>query len=199
MKRALAVAVIVAGLLILIPVLASTLAAASDHFQRDEASASFVSSAGCVRTQVDVTALSGNARHGGNQVQTLSEAHVALTQFNTCTNATVLEAEGRAPLSGNDLTVTANLGTAALDVAVPVTDEDSGATFTLQVQVTWSNPRGVSHGSGHVRVPGGSADIATNIDGQDFSATATISRAGINLSPEPATYARVSRVRDTGA
>ncbi|HET9017033.1 MAG TPA: hypothetical protein VFN57_15635 [Thermomicrobiaceae bacterium] len=200
MKRALVAAVILAGLLLAIPLVLATRAAPIDHFQRDQASASFVSQAGCVRTEVDVTALSGSSQHGSARAQTLAQVHVALTQFNTCTGSTVVEAEGQVPLAGADvLRVAANLGSATLDATVPVTNEDTGAVITLQLHVDWTNPHGLQIARGHVRVPGGSADVATNVQGQDFSATATVTEAGVNLTTEPASFARISRVRDTGA
>ncbi len=173
----------------------ATEAAQVDHFRREEATAAFSSTAGCIRTDVDVFAITGTDQHAENAANSLNTGHVTLNQFDTCKGREVLHAEGQTALSPSDFQTDPNLKAATLNTTIPLIEED-GDTFDVAVHVTWTGRGGVKHDSASTRVPRALNTIATSIQGRTGAATGSVIRNGTNLTPGPSTFARLGQVQD---
>lgn len=177
----------------------ATEAAQVDHFRREEATAAFSSTAGCIRTDVDVFAIDGNDQHADNAANTLSDGRVTLNQFDTCKGQEVLHAEGHTALGPSDFKTDRNLKAATLNTTVPLIEEDTGEKFDVAVHITWNGNGGVKHDTARTRVPRALNTIVTNIQGRTGAATGSVVRDGTNLTPGPSTFARLGQVLDNGA
>lgn len=176
----------------------ATEAAQVDHFRREEATAAFSSTAGCIRTDVEVFAITGADQHAENAANSLNTGHVTLNQFDTCKGQEVLHAEGQTALSPSDFQTHPNLNVATLKTTVPLIEED-GEKFDVAVHVAWTGSGGVKHDSASTRVPRALNSILTSIQGRTGTAIGSVIRDGTNLTPEPSTFARLGRVRDSAA
>ncbi|WP_152412729.1 hypothetical protein [Nitrolancea hollandica] len=174
----------------------ATEAAQVDHFRREEATAAFSSTAGCIRTDVDVFAITGHDQHASNATNSLNDGHVTLNQFDTCKGREVLHAEGHTALGPSDFKTDRNLKSATLNTTVPLIEEDTGEKFDVTIHVTWNGNGGVKHDTARARVPRSLNTILTNIQGRTGAATGSVIRDGTNLTPEPSTFARLGNVLD---
>lgn len=174
----------------------ATEAAQVDHFRREEATAAFSSTEGCIRTDVDVFAIAGNDQHADNLANALNDGHVTLNQFDTCKGREVLHAEGHTALGPSDFKTDPNLKVAMLKTTVPLIEEDTGEKFDVTVHLTWNGNSGVKHDSARTRVPRALDTIVTSIQGRTGAATGSVIREGTNLTPGPSTFARLGKVLD---
>ncbi|QIN77995.1 hypothetical protein GBA65_05095 [Rubrobacter marinus] len=114
------------------------------------ADAAFSNVKGCVGTDVLVSAQDSKGRQAPQQgFGAPSEAVVQIYKYDACAPEPapgpgaeepqlLMAAFGFAPLSGGDFAVGKNLGTASLDTTVQMTDEVSGNTFSVDVDLNWS-------------------------------------------------------------
>lgn len=118
------------------------------------ADAVFSNVEGCVGTDVLVSAQDSKGRQVPQQGSGApSEAVVQIYKYDACAPAPgpeepvpgpgaqepemLMAAFGVVPLGASDFVMSKNLATAALDTTVQMTDESSGSTFSVKVDLTW--------------------------------------------------------------
>jgi hypothetical protein len=103
---------------------------AGEHFTFSGPSAvvSFVSTEGCITTDVSVFASDESLHDPPGPPTPMSVANVMIDQFDNCTGATLLSAFGEATLTDQAFEVKSQLTSATLNATVQVTDSITGST-----------------------------------------------------------------------
>jgi hypothetical protein len=152
---------------------------------------------GCVGTFASVTADDGHFRTGTGRLEKASTATIVVSQFDDCTGTLLFAAEGFAVLAPGEFQIDDKLTAATLTATIEVFDFVSGASFPLDVNVSWigvGDPF-TSKDRFHQTFPG--FKVLKRFDGtaRTASASGTVSDGTTNFTPEPASFATLASVR----
>jgi hypothetical protein len=167
-----------------------TQAAETIHFSQNDMSAwaifSGVDPSGCILTEVFVVALDGRRKDGQGPGAARSEANIAVSQYDSCTDTLLLAAEGAAALSPEAFQID-DLDSAALNTAIELFDSISGSSFVVDVALTWEGVGEPLRLRDHIHIVTRAFSINFRFDGTDRPAAAagTVSDETTNFTPEP--------------
>lgn len=104
--------------------------------------ASFVSRdrSGCVSTEVTVLVRDGgrDSAAGGEAASGKPRVRLAITEVDECRDQVLLDARGDANLGDGAFRLSPDLGSAALNTTMPVTDRVAGKRLKLTVRLAWT-------------------------------------------------------------
>jgi hypothetical protein len=162
--------------------------------------AEFVSTdpSGCVETDVFVSSNSGTEQdHPGTTAYGV--ASVSIFEYDACTDTTVLQAVGLDDaLAAGQLQVSRQLDRAVLDAIIEVTDIDTGASFPVTVDVTWTGTSDITrnHSNTNDVYPGCHIIDRWKGSGRDAVAAGVVSDGLTNLTPSASQGAEIGYVVD---
>jgi hypothetical protein len=122
------------------------------------------------------------AAHGG------ARAILIVAQFGNCTQTLLLAADGSAVLGPGELQIDNKLTTANLTATVEVFDVVSGASFPVDVNVSWTGVGGTTSTRTHTRqtLPGFKVNERFERTFREAIASGTVSDGTTNFTPQPA-------------
>jgi hypothetical protein len=154
--------------------------------------------AGCLRTDVFVTANSGTEQDLPS-TQTFALAAVGIYKYDSCTNTTLLDATGsNDALAAGDFLVSGQLDKAFLVTTVTVSDLVSGSSFDVSVNVGWMGTGDIvrNHSNTNESYPGCRVINRWNGSGRDAVASGVVSDGVTNFTPGTSQYAEIGFVID---
>ena len=93
---------------------------------------------GCIETDTFVSANLPSYQQLPGKPVTTGVASVSIFEYDACTDTTILDATGLTEaLPAGSLQVSKQLDQASLRMTLPMTDIDTGATFSVDVDVVW--------------------------------------------------------------
>jgi hypothetical protein len=164
----------------------------TQHFSLDglfaDAFFSSTDPSGCVSTVVDLLANDGRSRIGSGQPTVGARAIIIVAQFDNCTQTLLLAADGSAVLGPGELQIDNKLTTATLTATVEVFDVVSGASFPVDVNVSWTGVGGTTSTRTHTRqtLPGFKVNERFESTFREAIASGTVSDGTTNFTPQPA-------------
>ena len=173
------------------------------NLHRDLVMANFDNTEGCIHTTAVVTAfnaatLSFSTPRGPvtppGGPQPTSFTIVELNQFDNCTGFDLLNGDGiTTDPTAISLHVGPNLSTATLVATVPFTNEVTGESFNLAVNLTWNATAPVVRQASRFHEVDGNIIINGHVVAptRDAVATGTISGNGTNFTPAPSVPGQV--------
>ena len=167
------------------------------RFRGLSASAAFssIDDTECILTDVFVSATNGNVKVDGQPDET-TEGFIDISQFDTCTGEQLLAASGFSLLPPDEFVIDQELNQAALDTTFVVDDFVSGATFRVDVSISWSGAGDISTQRSvfYFKSPG--VRIFSHVKGtfRDAEAIGTVTGLDTNFTPEPAVFAELANV-----
>jgi hypothetical protein len=168
---------------------------AGEHFTFSGPSAvvSFVSTEGCITTDVSVFASDESLHDPPGPPTPMSVANVMIDQFDNCTGATLLSAFGEATLTDQAFEVKSQLTSATLNATVQVTDSITGSTSNVDVDLTWSSIGDLFQQTlhTHVHTPGLISQSRSNGAFREAQASGSVSLGGVNLATQPSNFAEI--------
>lgn len=94
---------------------------------------------GCIETDTFVSANLPSYQQLPGKPDTTGVASVGIFEYDACTDTTMLDATGLTDaLPAGSLQVSKQLDRASLRMTLPITDIDTGATFSVDVDVVWA-------------------------------------------------------------
>jgi len=162
------------------------------HFSFDGlfADATFGSTdpSGCVSTVVDLLANDGRSRTGTGQPEVAASAIIIVSQFDNCTQTLLVAADGSAVLGPGALQIDNKLTAASLTATIEVFDFVSGASFPVDVNVSWTGVGGTTSARTHIRqtLPGFKINERFDRTFREATASGTVSDGTTNFTPQPA-------------
>jgi hypothetical protein len=162
------------------------------------ASSGFSRTEGCITTEVFVFATEVKFHDPPGPPTPVSFADVGLFQFDDCTRTTLQEAFGDATLTDEAFQVSRKLTSATLKATVQVTDEISGSTSTLDIDLTWTGTGELVRETDrfHSHAPGVNFQSRFNGRFRDAEASGSVSLGGMNLAQQPSEFARIGSVKE---
>jgi hypothetical protein len=161
------------------------------------AEAFFSSTEGCVVTDVGVFAMEGRVKTGPGRPAVESAAATFVSQFDVCTGTQLLAADGFAVLAPGEFQIDEQLTAATLTATIEVFDFVSGASFPVDVSVSWTGFGDTFSVKDrfHLKAPG--FKVNSRFDGTFREATAagTVTDGTTNFTPEPAVFAQLGSVK----
>jgi hypothetical protein len=152
---------------------------------------------GCFLTHVFVFANDGHFRTGTGRLEKAATATVAVSQSDECTQTDLLLADGFAVLAPGQFQIDNKFTAATLTATIEVFDFLSGASFRVNVNVSWT-------GAGetfsvkqriHETFPGFKVFKRFDGTGRAAAASGTVSDGTTNFTPEPALNADLGSIR----
>lgn len=137
------VAMVSIGVLILAPVTATDAASTKVTVVNlrgplVNATFSVTDPSGCIETDTFVSANLPSYQQLPSPPVTTGVASVSIFEYDACTDTTILDATGLTEaLPAGSLQVSKQLDQASLRMTLPMTDIDTGATFSVDVDVVW--------------------------------------------------------------
>ena len=148
------------------------------HGLHVESGFDYLSPDGCIETFVSV-----NAFQETSNKQTFSFADVFIGQVNNCTKTSLLEASG--VTDSPTFKIDKTLLSASLSATIPVTDNVSGNTFNVSVNMTWTSTSAIQHqhSTFHIHTKSFTLNSHSNADIRDAIASGTVSDGTTNFTP----------------
>jgi hypothetical protein len=162
--------------------------------------AEFVSTdpTGCVETDVFVSANTGTEQDHPGTIR-YGVASVSLFEYDVCSDTVVRQAVGLDDaLAAGQLQVSKQLDLAVLNATIEVTDIDTGASFPVTVDVTWTGTRDIrrDHSNTNDLYPGCHVINRWKGSGRDAVAAGVVSDGVSNLIPDASQGAEIGYVVD---
>jgi len=162
--------------------------------------AGFVSTdpTGCVETDVFVSANSGTEQDHPGTLR-YGVASVSVFVYDVCTDTVVRQAVGLDDaLEAGQFQVSQQLDHAVLDATIEVTDIDTGASYPMTVDVTWTGTSDITrnHSNTNDLFPGCHVINRWKGSGRDAVAAGVVSDGSSNLTPEASQGAEIGYVVD---
>jgi len=150
---------------------------------------------GCVETFVFVEGVNGTVKETGHPTVS-SMAVITIDQFDFCTGTETLFAEGQATLAAGEFQIKM-LTTATLNATIEVFDFVSGASFPVDVSVSWTGVGATTTQKDHFQIKGPDFKVNSRFMGTFRNATAsgTVSDGTTNFTPESAVFADMGSVK----
>jgi hypothetical protein len=155
-----------------------------------------VDESGCIETYADLNATDGRVKQTGKPAVT-SEMFVYMYQYDFCSGEWLVDAFGFASLAADEFVIDKGLNSATLVATINVYDYVSGSEFALSIDVTWSSTGGVYQQKFHAQYRSPEFKYNYRFMGTFRGATAagSISGAGMEFAPWPASYAELANVK----
>jgi hypothetical protein len=152
---------------------------------------------GCVSTEVFLLVTDGRSRTGTGQPEVASTALIIVSQADLCTQTELIAADGTAVLAPGQFQIDSLLTAASLTATIEVFDFVSGASFPVEVNVSWTGGSGLTSARTHTRetFPGFKLNLREDRTFRHATATGTVSDGTTNFTPEPATDAELASAR----
>lgn len=96
------------------------------------------STQGCIKTDVYVSAAETVNQYPPEHKISARTVYLTIDRFDTCTNTQLLYAQGSAPVAKKDFQLSGNLDSGTLNTTVTLVDLQSGATFDVFVNLSWT-------------------------------------------------------------
>jgi hypothetical protein len=159
--------------------------------------AEFSRTEGCITTVVFVFGTEVKFHDPPGPPTPVSFAEVGLLQFDDCTGATLQAAFGDATLTDEAFQVNRELSSATLNATVQVTDEITGSTSTVEVDLTWTGTGELVRETErfHSHAPGVNFQSRFNGRFRDAEASGSVSLGGVNLAQQPSEFAQLASVK----
>jgi len=150
---------------------------------------------GCVETFVFVEGVNGTVKETGHPTVS-SMAVITIDQFDFCTGTETLFAEGQATLAAGEFQIKM-LTTATLNATIEVFDFVSGASFPVDVSVSWTGVGATTTQKDHFQIKGPDFKVNSRFMGtfRDATASGTVSDGTTNFTPESAVFADMGSVK----
>jgi hypothetical protein len=169
------------------------------HFDGESATAMFfsVDESGCIVTDVYLWSSDAVVSSSPGQRNPVSAAYVALVRFDQCNGTELLRADGWTELPEADFQVVKRYQSATLHTPITVQEYESGNSFEMQLDLTWTADGDLSHQGSHniYRTPGCLFNFHTNGILRHAQVSGTVSDGITNYTPEPASYAEIGSLR----
>jgi hypothetical protein len=169
-------------------------------FAGQTADATFFSTdpSGCVSTEVFLLVTDGRSKSGSGPPTVAPSAIIIVSQADTCTQTVLIAADGTAVLAPGQFQIDNQLTAATLTATIEVFDFVSGASFPLEVNVSWTGVGGLSSSKTHVHqtFPGFKVNRRDDRTFRDATASGTVSDGTTNFTPEPTTEAELASVKN---
>jgi hypothetical protein len=154
---------------------------------------------GCVETDTFVTANRSTDHHGSSSLTSVI-AGVSVFAYDLCSETVVLQAAGEVDtLSLDAFRVSNQLDQASLQGEIAVTNLDTGAAFTITVDVTWSGTSAIhrDHSNTNDQYPGGCHVLNRwNGSGRTATASGSVTDGLTEFTPAPTDDAEIGFVHD---
>lgn len=141
---------------------------------------------GCINTDVSIFASEQVVKTQPNGPGSASSGlTLFIYQYNYCTNEQLLAASGFTSLADNDLQISRDLDSAALNAKANVFDEVSGSSFDVNIALTWQGISSIGRQAAHYQYSFGGCKSNTRSDGAfRFAESAgSVTMAQTNLTP----------------
>ena len=199
MLRRIALIVLALGMVLSLSVTPVAAKTETFHFsfkgQFAEAIFSTFDETGCIETSVYVAGQEGKVKQAGRPAVD-STVVVNILQFNHCTGEYLLDAFGFETLAPGDFVIDRKINQATLATTVLVGDFVSGASFPVDINVSWMGVGETSTTKDHEKVnePGFKLNYRFIGTFRLAEASGTVSGMGTNFTPEPAVFAQMGNV-----
>ena len=199
MLRRIALIVLALGMALSLSVTPAAAKTETFHFsfkgQFAEAFFSTFDETGCVETFVYVAGQEGKVKQDGKPAAD-STVVVNILQFNHCTGEYLLDAFGFDTLAPDDFVIDKKINQATLATTVLVGDFVSGASFPVDIHVSWTGVGETSTVKDREKVnePGFKLNYRFMGTFRQAEASGTIIGMGMNFTPEPAFSADMGNV-----
>ena len=199
MLRRIALIVLALGMALSLSVTPAAAKTETFHFsfkgQFAEAFFSTFDETGCVETFVYVAGQEGKVKQDGKPAAD-STVVVNILQFNHCTGEYLLDAFGFDTLAPDDFVIDKKINQATLATTVLVGDFVSGASFPVDIHVSWTGVGETSNVKDREKVnePGFKLNYRFMGTFRQAEASGTIIGMGMNFTPEPAFSADMGNV-----
>ena len=159
------------------------------HSADRTAIATFISLSGCISTETVLTVSESRIRNEPGAPTRSSFAAVGVVQYDICTSTRLYFAYSTdfEPLSAEEFQISNTLDWATLNTTLPVFDEDSGTTFDLSINMTWTatSPVMREHVNEHLHTPHCIVNTYHQKKSRLAQAVGTVSYGSTNFTPEP--------------
>jgi len=174
-------------------------AASVFNFKGQSADAFFSSTdpSGCIFTDVFLFASEQTFQNPPGPGIPSSGTGLFISQFDSCTGTQLLAADGFASLAGPDFQVNRTLNSATLNATVNVFDFVSGASFDVDVNLTWTGagPLARQNGHFHFQSPGCISNGSFSGTFRSATASGSVSDGATNFTPAPSVFASIGSAR----
>ena len=164
-----------------------------ERFTVQGVGAVFTNTQGCILTNVNVQAYEAVNQFPPENKITTRIVYLIIDQFDTCTNTQLLYAEGNAPVAKKDFRLAGNLDSATLNTTVALVDLQSGATFDVFVNLTWTAIGPLTRSGNNNNNQNHSPECKIHARYKDTyrpaEASGTVSDGTTNFTPEPSLVA----------
>ncbi len=167
------------------------------QFRGRVAQAVFSTTDGCIATDAFVYAVDGQFKEGGGKPAAQVVAGVTVAQFNQCTNELISIAGGFTELDAGAFQIDRKLNTATLNTTVQVTDFETGATFMVDVNlsfVTSGSPTRMRDNF-QVRTPGFKVNARYNSTSRAATVTGSVTTPTQTFTSDQVVFAELALVR----
>jgi len=116
-----------------------------------------------------------------------SAAYVSIERYDVCNDTYLLYATGMTELSDTDFQVAKKYESALLNAPITVYDYESGDSFQVQLDLTWTAKGPLTHEETHIlsRNPGCMMNVHANGLVRSAQVSGTVSDGVTNFTPEP--------------
>jgi len=199
-----ALTIVSLGLLVLSPSLAS---AASDRVTVENMRGPLVNAwfsstdqSGCIETDTFVTAQRTTDQLLPGRGTTAGIAAVSISQYDACTDTSLLQAVGQTDsLGAAELQFSNQVDWASLQTTITVTNIDTGDAFDVSVNVAWAGTSDITRDHSNTNdLYGGGCHVLNRWKGSGRTADASglVSDGATNFTPTTSQYAEIGVVID---
>jgi hypothetical protein len=166
-------------------------------FQGENAYAEFHSTEGCMTTYANVGAGESVSKVGPGKPVVYPGGFVSLVLQNSCTGEGI-SGLGDSSLSADAFSMQSNLQSATLNAVVQLCCDQSGSSFPVSVNLTWTGTGSISTGksSETSKSPGCKITRTSQGDSRPAVATGSIMALGTEFASQPTTSASLSSTKD---
>ena len=192
-------------ILLLIPLLSAAHAGAAGkailHLRSSgqSAQANFITQdSACIYTTVAVIANKGPTEEEATATSTTASATIAISEYDSCADTSLEYARGFAAIPETAFQVKANLSSATLHATIPeVTDDRSGATYPVTIDVTWASVGRTYQQKGVEQFHWADGKAMSHLNGKfrDAAATGAVTGPHGTLNPDTPGYGTISDLK----
>jgi hypothetical protein len=151
------------------------------------ATTSFVSTRGCIQTNVDIFTVEGMLKDAPGSPGPVSSLNIYISRYDLCTDTQVLYVDAIADLAEPDLIIASKLENATLNTTLHVQDTISGDSFDVVIDVTWAGVGSTTRARHNFHFGDATCKVQDRYNAVERGAVATgsVSVGTENLTPEP--------------
>ena len=154
--------------------------------------AAFTTINGCITTEVFILVNEGKFQNPPSKGSPDSYIFLFISQYNSCTDTQLLQADAVAPLTDADFRISGRLKSATLNTTITVLDYLSNTSFDIFVDLAWTAIGPLSNQSSnfHFKTPGCISHFLFKDTIRLAEASGTISDGTTNFAPDPSVNAQ---------